>query len=698
MNIDLKALRQRAGLTQSQLAEALEHSQSQISRYEKRPDDIPFGLMQRWLAQLGVHDPAPSLIALPPALGLDVGAPYADLARHLDAIDIQLQGALGTDVDEDAIAELKQLLGRARNKPNLVLAGRTDAGKSTLANSLLGTRLLPNRYQPTTRLETHVRHIDDRPPHLAYTTYLLGKRPPPSDDLRPGQRNGPLGSEPTLDGRRILAIGDHKSLSSWTHGDADASATDPGALGVAQLDDAERVVVYSDAPLLSSCQLIDLPGFRAGADAAQDDDGRSAQAASAMADAVLYASTCTSFMDPADLEYLALFMRALPHSAQDTAPMGNLLIVGTHAGPHVGDVDVDQLLSGGAQTLWRHFGETLFPERDTRIEEATVRARMLPFFEEMPARRGAVHEAVGTCLREQLPAAVKAQIRRDLRGWRDRQLFAIERERSALTQARDRRIETDKARAQAARGASLREAARHEELRRLLLAMEESRTTALGGLERSWASRVDVDAIEELVRLRYQGPSSTQDARRLTLSAVVELLRHDLLRLDQEQRQRLGPLTARVLHSYALDSHADPGAAFDRLVQIPFDERGALAGGLGLLVGMALGFAGGVVLMLGGLLWSIFGESWQRRLAKRVAGKLDSSDLRQRWARGLEDLWRQREAQVRERTRAAEAKLRVSEQRLQAMLDGAEVARAEWDRRLEEVLARRGRVAAVGEV
>ena len=52
--MNVKKWREDAGLTQAMLAKNLGIGQSQISRLEKNPDLIPFGLLRRWLARLGV--------------------------------------------------------------------------------------------------------------------------------------------------------------------------------------------------------------------------------------------------------------------------------------------------------------------------------------------------------------------------------------------------------------------------------------------------------------------------------------------------------------------------------------------------------------------------------------------------------------------------------------------------------------------
>ena len=48
--IDLLHMRKQAGLTQEQVADALKLSQSQVSRYEADPDDVPVKIVRAWAA------------------------------------------------------------------------------------------------------------------------------------------------------------------------------------------------------------------------------------------------------------------------------------------------------------------------------------------------------------------------------------------------------------------------------------------------------------------------------------------------------------------------------------------------------------------------------------------------------------------------------------------------------------------------
>ena len=75
MNLDnltnLKEMRVLASISQAEMSKALDVSQSQISRYEENPDDVPMKILKKWAEICGFLEGK-----LEP---LNVGHPYSNI-------------------------------------------------------------------------------------------------------------------------------------------------------------------------------------------------------------------------------------------------------------------------------------------------------------------------------------------------------------------------------------------------------------------------------------------------------------------------------------------------------------------------------------------------------------------------------------------------------------------------------------------
>lgn len=169
MNIDLRGYREKAGMSQVKVASILGISEAEVSLYEQQPDKVPMGLLVKWLQQIcGVDIITAMSAATPPLKGIDPGTPYAELYRRLNLLNQYIDAAPSVDTLDlpTQLAtpnDLKQQLKLYAQKPNVVLIGGFDAGKSHMANALLGSKNLPVGYQPATRVITFIRHVEDRP-------------------------------------------------------------------------------------------------------------------------------------------------------------------------------------------------------------------------------------------------------------------------------------------------------------------------------------------------------------------------------------------------------------------------------------------------------------------------------------------------------------------------------------------------------
>ncbi|WP_292708941.1 hypothetical protein [Nostoc sp. NMS2] len=153
MNIDLLGYRQKVGMGQVQVANILGISHEEICFYEQKPETVPMGLLAKWLQILGVDFATAMSASTPPLKGIDPGTPYTQLYRKLNLLNQYIDATPPVDKLDIPTSpatphDLQQQLKLYKQKPNVVLTGGFDAGKSHMANALLGSKNLPVGYQP----------------------------------------------------------------------------------------------------------------------------------------------------------------------------------------------------------------------------------------------------------------------------------------------------------------------------------------------------------------------------------------------------------------------------------------------------------------------------------------------------------------------------------------------------------------------
>jgi transcriptional regulator with XRE-family HTH domain len=728
-SIDLKQRRVDIGRTQADVAAALGLTQSQVSRHEEEPDNIPTGLMLKWLAFLGIsfEEIAQAKLKDTPK-GVDAGMPYtslhdklrllADYARSGEAGPVQ---AAAQDFSGPTLADLRGLTELLRRKPNVVLTGRFDSGKSRLANALLGGDHLPSAYQPLTRLPTYVRHLSDRPKWMDEKVRVLILR----ESFNPLQWDDQ----------------DHCQMNQVASGGMDmlkAYGTHRGEFKEAT--DAYSALVFVDSPLLHACNLIDLPGFNnnAGADK-RDEDRRKAEAAFPYIDVLLYVSSCQGFLDGTDFSYLSHLLRGLPafESEVETMPqLGNLFIVASHAHPGITHQQLsEEVLAGGAERFWMHFRETLFAERAGRpVERETARRRFFSFWAETAERRADLERAVYQCLAEHLPVARARSAAAQVLAFKERargavrvQLEAYERMLGDIERARKDLERLEKNEPERCR--QLKDA--REEVRRKVSAYSEENLSAVAAI---YSRTVNVDALEKFIETEFGSRvNPKEEAKKYAPALILERIQHEGGAVTQQYSEALSKDVERFLGKY---SKAAEGAklASQSALEIPFDSRGAFFGGMagigfvgamtawaaslgnlgayiiaakavGVLASLGISIPGGsaavmaalasiggpatvvvgVAVALGMAVWRLFGDSWQRRMAKRIHEDFKAKGVLTSLCNQVRTYWDATGKAFEAGAKAAEDAYQVQLSRMRKILSEPGKSRADVEARLAQL-------------
>lgn len=167
-------------------------------------------------------------------------------------------------------------------KPTVAIVGRSDTGKSTLINSLIGAEKMPAKWTPTTSTAVYVKHIKDRPAFIHDEAWIFKRE---------------CGNEKFWNSKRLY---DEKYCEKWkvAGGDLSLLETYSTRQGGGLKTEAGSAVVFVDAPILLNCDIIDLPGY--GTETASDDVITAKTAAHA--DVLIYLSLASGFLRIEDAE------------------------------------------------------------------------------------------------------------------------------------------------------------------------------------------------------------------------------------------------------------------------------------------------------------------------------------------------------------------------------------------------------------
>lgn len=721
MNINLRGARERAGLSQADLVTILGLSQSQVSRYEQDPGAIPTELLLRWAQALGTDIQTLMVSAIPLPPPVDAGDPYLQLRRDLNLLeqyvtDSSPDGELNIPNKPPIPNDVTKQIHRYRQKPNLVLVGRFDSGKSHLANTLMGAKVLPSQYQPATRIITFVRHISDRPSWFQNQAGILAE-----DFWTRDEKGNQVFDLTLLDSqlwfeRHCIKAGSLEVLRQ--HGVHDH-------LSEIEIE-GHSAIVYVDSPLLKSCNIVDFPGYSDQADQTSEDVKRASSAVQ-IADLILYTSPVNGFMNAEDFSRLSYLLKVLPSPEtynKEFPIIGNLFVVGTHANPTISGSDISSILQTGSIRLYKHINETVLVERSKSInysiEKENLQMRFFAFWEETPRRWESLKKELLLILGQSLPKARKNKIDHEINLLKNEvpnqiaeQICAYEQTTSELEQRQRELEELEKEEPK-------RLALLKQHRLRLQKRIAELHSKTQDSFQQTYTHLVHASAVETMIRNRYR---DKKDAKEYAVSYLIEQLQGKLETYIKENSNSLKADIDEFLNAYEEVFLKLPKLNLGS-VSIPFDPKGAFIGGLAgagsvgalavwaaslgnlgayilvakfvsLLSALGISISGGVatvvsfVAAIGGpitlgiglfaavvfLGLALFGESWERRLAKKIVSHFEEQKLLHKFLQGSDEYWQDTTKAFEKGANAVEEQFQEYVQHLRELCSNDEVSR-----------------------
>lgn len=705
----LEKMREQAGLTQEQLGKRLEISQVQVSRYESNPNSIPVELYWKWRRACGIEGGE--------TVGLDAGKPYVNLIRDLNVLKefIPESASAGLPTDAPSPAEFRQRLTSLQRKPIVTIAGQFDAGKTRLANELLGGDFLPHGYQPHTSIIAFIRHLEEKPAWFKESVWVMGSKFEPDkwDDQKHCIDNRIVAGE--LDTLRKYGVRDEEAPPSEAH----------------------SALVFLDSSILHSCTLVDLPG-----NLANKEDTEKAASATAFTDILLYASPIRQFINSADYILLGEFLRRLPaHELvdKDFPPLGNFFFVGSHADQNISDKQVLEVKAKAASRVHKHFKDTIWKDRAEKtgadIDAKLLESRIVTFWAETPERRKDLESRLVDLLGVLHPRVRRKQVDQDVRTFREVAGSFFEpriKEYNALitseknADAAYRKLESGDPKRQ--EEVAKRRAEVHDAIHRF-------KEEGVRHFSKFYDSVLAIDYLKSLLDRHYK--DNKEEAQQHAPALVFEIIRSRYDHLLREQSAELKPLLESVVGEY--QKVASRVVEMNSgVINVPFDAKGAFAAGLSAvgtigalsawaaslgnlggyiiaaklasaLSAVGISFSGGAatvvgaISMLGGpivvaiaiaatigaIIGKVFGESWQSRLAKKLNEEFSNSNLKATFAQAIKDYWSDTQAAFVEASNSIESRWSEELNKFRALVAKPQETRVEIEKlvaKYEEIL------------
>jgi Leucine-rich repeat (LRR) protein len=313
------------------------------------------------------------------------------------SIDVESDGEwnhLSTDLNEARNAWLEQMNMQFTHffkKPCIALAGLSDAGKSTMINTLIGQEILPAGLTPITASAVIIKHIQERPDFIENCVVVLKK-----DDTGSMELSTAFLGEITYLKRHIMDSGGYDLLDVYGVRQKKESNHGPN-----DMEDVSAIIVYVDSPILLNCDLMDLPGVGTG-DRLEDDT--ITKAGLFHADIFVYLSLCNGFLRGDEIQFVGEAINIVSMAGFDESDqyaLDNILLVASRANKmHKNINDLTNLLDNGAKRLHKVLSSDLSVKDNGVIpnDQSILRSRLFYYAKDTQTMRRPFEEALGQAI------------------------------------------------------------------------------------------------------------------------------------------------------------------------------------------------------------------------------------------------------------------------------------------------------------
>ena len=427
-------------MTSEEAAERLGIRAEEFKNYEEKPQDIPFGIMMKISQEFGIPIEQVLNYKKPDEWVFKVENRWSRIEEIKTRINLYLAkvGESADEVKKRIIDIIKTAMAKYTAKPKVVLLGRSDSGKSTIINHLIGFKKLPTDWQPMTAILVYIKHIDDRPAYMGNDTVWIFRN---DDKDQPWDDSRLIDEEYTKS--LMVATGDEALLTTYGTREGEEYEAREN-----KIDQISAAVLFVDSPILKCCDILDVPGFTGG----RPSDEKSAEYASTKADILIYLSQSNSFLGKEDFIYLKGAIDNLPIIDNVNNPnipkLANLFVVATQA--HIidyGDSEkVARILKSGCErfysTLTENFWDTKTQVSGHTYTKEDLQKRFFSFTTDIKRLSAEFEESLRNTL-EVFPDAVELKIIEALNSQKDALYCELAEKLKMEYSFRDKKIATE---------------------------------------------------------------------------------------------------------------------------------------------------------------------------------------------------------------------------------------------------------------
>lgn len=670
--MNFKSLRiDKLGLSQEEMAEMLDVGIEEIKKWEI--DNEPsLKVIQKIANSTGMDFNTICMYEKPRPKPLSVQNTWqnADFTKKtiVEYISDRLKAMSADGVTEEQrkkyIDELQTGINNRIVKPIISIVGRSDTGKSTLINALLGMDKMPTSWTPTTSIAVYIKHINDKPEFIKETAWVFADH---------------VDGENVWDVRKLC---DKKYCEKWkiAEGEVEILRDFGTRQGEMSQKNAGSAVIFLDSPILLDCDIVDLPGF--GTEKESDDTITFKVAQKT--DILIYLSQANGFMRIEDITYLKENVRNLPvfekKGENKIEPLSNLFIIASQAHTVNGGntKELNKILEKG----YTHYCKTLAPEywikREATSGYSNYESKFLPkrFFtyttdiSELCNR----FNTELTKILEVLPDIINEKAKTFVREYVRKRKPNLEAEIKKYERLACERAEYAKLLKQIKDNDGERRRnndTRKEKIRKLINTLsEESKNEVI----QYFAETINTDALVSM--MKSKGIKNKKEDVECFASQLQDELQIKCNSILEDKSKRLSTETKQYVEQY----NEDIKTIFDKFsMDVDFDAGFAFAsslakigiiGGLGAYIAAEAAFLLGsmtFVMGIGGdIAWAalglgpigifvglaiagvlgfikLFGGGWEKKVAEKIVKAYEEKDVEIKFIKGITDYWMQTE-------------------------------------------------------